>query len=187
MQRKWKTVEYLIPCLWKHPIMQWVSSAGKGDPEGTWRVALQECICPSGDQCSQRSNKLHRFKDLKTERFGSVSSALALYIHCSLFWFALHCSTLLLKEFRWGRWTLAAWPGASSTASSGSLTENMCLLEAPTWTGGLSHRWHQISAITDAYFKPKDTAWLFHDSLSPVGQGTGSCHLQLLQPSKGPA
>lgn len=45
-----------------------------------------------------------------------------------------------LKGFMWGGWTLAAWPGGSSTASFGLLTGSMFLLEAPTWTGELLRR-----------------------------------------------
>lgn len=61
-----------------------LSSAGKGDPERAWRVALQECDSPGGDQCSQCENKLHRFKDPKTERFGSYSPCSSTAVRCDL-------------------------------------------------------------------------------------------------------
>lgn len=51
-----------------------MSSAGKRDPEETRGVAQQERIRPTCEQRPYSQNELHRFKDLKTKRFGSDSS-----------------------------------------------------------------------------------------------------------------
>lgn len=47
-----------------------VSRAGEGDPERPGGASLQERVCPTGNQRSQREDELHRPQRFKTQRFG---------------------------------------------------------------------------------------------------------------------
>lgn len=69
LKHKETTIDCLVVFRKKAPNTVSLPSAGERHPDRTWRVALQECVRPSGDQCPQCSDKLHRFKGLKTERF----------------------------------------------------------------------------------------------------------------------